>query len=197
VAAAPHLPRCTNTRHLLPREPPPPMQTAVSHGGEGVRAYRPRARWSMRSGPPSLWSQTPGTGKTIFQDTLSSPEPWESTQFYVVLPANRAGCWLNELCQLNGCISLHETFQNVRPRPHRRDCAARKPWPTGTKHPRSPGLCGPRHAPPAGPRRVATRPPPLHSDPSQPAGPALALRAPQYLARRSAAPRSPRRGPHR
>lgn len=76
----------------------------------------------------------------------------------------------------------------------------REAWDKRYLRPRSPRPSRPLHAPPAGPRKVAMRPPPV------PFGPALARRPgnsaldpppPLYLARRSAAPRSPSRGPHR
>lgn len=65
-------------------------------------------------------------------------------------------------------------------------------------HPRSPRPSRPLHAPQAGPRKVAMRPSPLPSEPTScPPPRQWRSRPPLYLARRSAAPRSPSRGPHR
>lgn len=66
-------------------------------------------------------------------------------------------------------------------------------------HPRSPRPSRPLHAPQAGPRKVAMRPSPLPSEPAScpPCPGNSALDPPLYLTRRSAAPPSPSRGPHR
>lgn len=65
-------------------------------------------------------------------------------------------------------------------------------------HPRSPRPSRPLHAPQTGPRKVAMRPSPLPSErTSCPPPRQWRSRPPLYLARRSAAPPSPSRGPHR